>query len=36
MRKIVIGIPVLDNIEITRACLKHLYGNTRIIWRFPS
>ncbi|MBN2397232.1 MAG: glycosyltransferase [Deltaproteobacteria bacterium] len=30
MRKIVIGIPVLDNIEITRACLQHLYGNTRI------
>ena len=28
MRKILIGIPVLDNVEITRACLQHLYLNT--------
>ena len=28
MKKILIGIPVLDNIEITRACLQHLYKNT--------
>lgn len=30
MRKVLIGIPVLDNIEITRACLQHLYGNTGV------
>jgi len=30
MKKILIGIPVLDNIEITRACLQHLYGNTKV------
>lgn len=29
MKKILIGIPVLDNIEITRACLQHLYKNTK-------
>ncbi len=23
-------MPVLDNIEITRACLQHLYGNTKV------
>lgn len=28
MIKVLIGIPVLDNIEITRACLQHLYRNT--------
>jgi len=28
MKKILIGIPVLDNVEITRACLQHLYRNT--------
>ena len=28
MKKILIGIPVLDNVEITRACLQHLYLNT--------
>jgi GT2 family glycosyltransferase len=28
MRKVLIGIPVLDNVEITRACLQHLYLNT--------
>ena len=28
MCKILIGIPVLDNIEITRACLHHLYKYT--------
>lgn len=28
MIKILIGIPVLNNIEITRACLQHLYHNT--------
>jgi len=28
MIKILIGIPVLNNIEITRACLQHLYRNT--------
>lgn len=28
MIKVLIGIPVLDNIEITRACLQHLYCNT--------
>jgi len=30
MKKVLIGIPVLDNIEITRACLQHLYKNTKI------
>ena len=30
MKKVLIGIPVLDNIEITRACLQHLYRNTEI------
>ena len=30
MRKVLIGIPVLDNVEITRACLQHLYRNTTI------
>jgi len=29
MKKVLIGIPVLDNIEITRACLQHLYKNTK-------
>lgn len=29
MKKILIGIPVLDNVEITRACLQHLYLNTK-------
>jgi len=29
MIKILIGIPVLNNIEITRACLQHLYRNTK-------
>jgi GT2 family glycosyltransferase len=29
MIKVLIGIPVLDNIEITRACLQHLYRNTQ-------
>ncbi|MDO9528149.1 MAG: glycosyltransferase [Syntrophales bacterium] len=29
MRKVLIGIPVLDNVEITRACLQHLYLNTK-------
>jgi GT2 family glycosyltransferase len=28
MRKVLVGIPVLDNVEITRACLQHLYLNT--------
>jgi GT2 family glycosyltransferase len=28
MKKVLIGIPVLDNVEITRACLQHLYQNT--------
>jgi len=28
MRNVLIGIPVLDNVEITRACLQHLYLNT--------
>lgn len=28
MIKVLIGIPVLNNIEITRACLQHLYRNT--------
>jgi GT2 family glycosyltransferase len=28
MTTVLIGIPVLDNIEITRACLQHLYRNT--------
>lgn len=28
MINILIGIPVLNNIEITRACLQHLYRNT--------
>ena len=28
MIKILIGISVLNNIEITRACLQHLYRNT--------
>jgi GT2 family glycosyltransferase len=28
MKTVLIGIPVLDNIEITRACLQHLYRNT--------
>lgn len=28
MSKVLIGIPVLDNVEITRACLQHLYRNT--------
>ncbi|MDI6742627.1 MAG: glycosyltransferase [Smithella sp.] len=28
MIKVLIGIPVLDNIEITRACLQHLFRNT--------
>jgi GT2 family glycosyltransferase len=30
MTKVLIGIPVLDNIEITKACLQHLLGNTKI------
>jgi len=29
MKKILIGIPVLDNVEITKACLQHLYLNTK-------
>lgn len=29
MSKVFIGIPVLDNVEITRACLQHLYLNTK-------
>jgi GT2 family glycosyltransferase len=29
MIKVLIGIPVLDNIEITRTCLQHLYRNTQ-------
>ena len=28
MGEVLIGIPVLDNVEITRACLQHLYLNT--------
>lgn len=28
MSKVLIGIPVLDNVEITRACLQHIYRNT--------
>ena len=28
MIKVLIGIPVLNNIEITRACLQHLFRNT--------
>ena len=28
MITVLIGIPVLDNIEITRTCLQHLYRNT--------
>lgn len=28
MIKVLIGIPVLDNIEITRTCLQHLFRNT--------
>jgi len=28
MIKVIIGIPVLNNVEITRACLQHLYLNT--------
>lgn len=28
MKKVLIGIPVLNNMEITRACLQHLYQNT--------
>ena len=28
MKKVLVGIPVLDNTEITRACLQHLYKNT--------
>lgn len=27
MKKVLIGIPVLNNMEITRACLQHLYQN---------
>ena len=30
MKKVLVGIPVLDNIEITRACLQHLYCNTKV------
>ena len=29
MKKILIGIPVLDNLEMTRACLQHLIRNTQ-------
>jgi len=29
MPKVLIGIPVLDNIEITKACLQHLFRNTK-------
>ncbi|MBN1684728.1 MAG: glycosyltransferase [Gammaproteobacteria bacterium] len=29
MIKVLIGIPVLNNIEITRACLQHLFKNTK-------
>ncbi len=28
MSEILIGVPVLDNVAITRACLQHLYRNT--------
>jgi len=28
-KKVLIGIPVLNNIEITRACLQHLFKNTK-------
>jgi len=28
MIRVLIGIPVLDNIEITKACLRHLFQNT--------
>jgi len=28
MKKVLIGIPVLDNVEITKVCLQHLYRNT--------
>lgn len=28
MKNVLIGIPVLDNVQITRACLQHLYLNT--------
>jgi GT2 family glycosyltransferase len=29
MIKVLIGIPVLDNVEITRVCLRHLFRNTK-------
>jgi GT2 family glycosyltransferase len=28
MRRVLVGIPVLDNVEITRACLQHFYMKT--------
>jgi len=29
MKKILIGIPVLDNVEMTRTCLEYLFRNTK-------
>ena len=34
MKKILIGIPVLNNLEMTRACLQHIFRNTSIV-RLP-
>ncbi len=28
--KILVGIPVLDNIEMTRVCLRHMFANTQV------